>query len=379
MKLLVIVSGDYGELGTAMYFLQGLRSPQVQVLLLPASLAHTMASMPGLDVRTYADLADIRRVIVDTRPDTAILASGYLFPINSGLSLLDSVRMLRTLGRRGVTVLTTDPFFGLLRSRALDFRDVQDPGRDRRSAFAASWRFACRLFLVRHMLRRALHIYPVPIDGLRPERSVRRVSYCNAAAQSAPAIVADRDQRPMWLFVLSKTDLEMQMRVQGDGFVEKIIGRLRDSVALGRDAVLIAPEELVGEVRARLGAELGVKAYSDTSYAGYMQSLMLAEYVFFWNYYSFSVIHRVLADRPVFFFDEGHMVHILPALGREGVRVIYDGWRPPLLPLEKRFDEQELSRRALEVSQQFRRIGDGLRRCLSPEELLRRATRQAQS
>lgn len=57
MRLLAIVSGDYGELGVAMYFLQGLRLPESQVLLLPASLRYTQVALPGVDVRAYSGSA----------------------------------------------------------------------------------------------------------------------------------------------------------------------------------------------------------------------------------------------------------------------------------------------------------------------------------
>ena len=381
MRLVVIVSGDYGELGAAMYFLQGLRSPESPVLMLPTSLAHTKPAMDGLTVRAYAGLAELRRAMAEANPDTVVLTSGYLLPINSGLSLLDSVRLLRSLGARHLTVLTSDPFVGLLRSRALDLKDLHARVRNRRSAFVASWRFALSLFLVRHMLRRAWHIYPMPIDDLRSEREVRRLSYYSAAAQHGfDAGPAGGQARPTWLFVLSKTDFGLQLGTQGDEeFVERMVGRLRDSVELGRDATLIGPAELVEAVLARLGAQPGVTARSDIPYAEYMSLLMQAEYVFFWNYFSFSVIHRVLAELPVFFFHEGHMVHILPALWKEGVRVVYDGWRPPLLPMDKGLDERDLSLRAGEATREFRRVGDGLRRCPSPEEILRLATSRSRS
>ena len=375
MRLLVVVSGDYGELGTAMYFLNGLRSAQRPVLLLPESLAHTMATTPEREVRTYADLDGVRRVIIEARPEAAMLASGYLLPINSGLSLLDSIRLLRFLRRRRVALLTSDPFLGLLGNvAALDFRSLYGRASNRPGAFAASWRNICRLFLMRRELRRAWHIYPAPTERMHPRPDARRLSYFNAAAPCAPRCAAgDREQPPAWLFVLSKTDFEMHLHAQGDRFVAQAMDRLEDSVALGRNTRLIGPRELADAVRARLGTRVGITSHGDTTYASYMRDLMAAEYVFFWNFYSFSVIHRVLANRPIFFFDEGHMVHILPAIRREGIRLYYDGWRPSLLPMDVPLDEQDLAGRALETTAQFRRIADGLRGCPSPAELLQHA------
>jgi hypothetical protein len=134
--------------------------------------------------------------------------------------------------------------------------------------------------------------------------------------------------------------------------------------------MLIGPAQLVRTVRARLADQPAVTAYSDTVYGVFMQHLMGAEYVFFWNYYSFSVIHRVLANRPAFFFHEGHMVHIMPALKQAGVRLFYNDWKPPMLSIDKPLEEEALAALALEITQQFRFIAGELRRCPSPLDLL---------
>jgi hypothetical protein len=386
MRLMVIVSGDYGELGAAIYFLQGLRSTQPPVLLLPAALGDTADATQGLDVRPFSNLADIARLVAQARPDTVILASGYLLAINSVLTFADAFRLLRLLKREGVTLLTSDPFLGLPRSPwAIDFTSIAER-RGERPPFMARIRrrvyYAAiaavmygHLALLRLWLRRAWHIYPVPTHRLGPRPGVGRLCYFNAAASSVA--LAERPApgpRPAWLFVLSKIDFEMHARTQGGSFVAQLAARLREGVALGRDVLLIGPDSLVAALHPLIAGEPRIAAHSDTSFAGYMDSLMSAEYAFFWNIFSFSVLHRVLAGTPVLFFDAGHLVHILPAIEQEGVRVFYDGWHPPLLAMDARLDEQELMRHALETGRQFRRIAEGLRQCLSPEELLQQAT-----
>jgi hypothetical protein len=162
------------------------------------------------------------------------------------------------------------------------------------------------------------------------------------------------------------------MKAQGDRFVSRLVERLEDGVALGREVLMIGPEILVVAVRERLGNRPGIGIRSEAPYASYMQDLMRAEYAFYWNYFSFSIMHRVLANLPVLFFDEGHLPHILPAVGEAGVRMFYDGWRPPVLPMGGRLDEEDLERRAREATHEFRRIAEGMRRSPSPDELLRR-------
>jgi hypothetical protein len=368
MRLLVIVSGDYGEIGAAMYFLRGLHSAHAPVVLLPEARAQSISAMPGLELRTYERMADISRALDDSRCDTVLLSSGYLLTITTGLSLPNVVGLIRTLQRRRVTLLTSDPFLGLLPSPAsLPFRELRR--RDGRSAFIGS----CVLYPVRRLLRDAWHIYPAPIERLPAKPGTRRLSYFNAAAQEAfSAHQGDPAGRPTWLFILSKADCTMLMKAQGDRFVSRLVERLEDGVALGREVLMIGPEILVVAVRERLGNRPGIGIRSEAPYASYMQDLMRAEYAFYWNYFSFSIMHRVLANLPVFFFDEGHLPHILPAVGEAGVRMFYDGWRPPVLPLGGRLDEEDLERRAREATHEFRRIAEGMRRSPSPDELLRR-------
>jgi hypothetical protein len=82
-------------------------------------------------------------------------------------------------------------------------------------------------------------------------------------------------------------------------------------------------------------------------------------------------MHRVLSARPVFFFAEGHMVNILPALREAGVRLFYQDWRPPLLALEQPLEAEQLAAGAQLARQEFRRLTEGLRHCHSPAAILR--------
>lgn len=375
MRLLVIVSGDYGELGLAASFVRGLATAQC-TMLMPALLAHSMRDLPGVELRTYRDLAEVRRAVAQVRPEIVLFTSGYLLAINSGLTTIDSIRLVRTVRRLGATILTSDPFLGLARSPgALDFAALQAPTRDAYHAVIElfGWRQRLRLFVVGFYLRRAWHLYPAPVERLTPQPQARRVCYYNAAAQ-APVARASADAPRTWLFIVSKTDYDMHRLALGEAFVSRIVERMGDGVALGRRVVMIGPKALVAEVRPRVGDSCEVAEHSDTTYFEYVDNLVAAEYAFFWNYYSFSVMHRLMAGRPVFFFDEGHMVRILPALGEAGIRMFYDGWRPPLLPLDRPLAEDELSRLETQVVEQFRRIAEGLRACPSPDEVLRRVS-----
>ena len=137
--------------------------------------------------------------------------------------------------------------------------------------------------------------------------------------------------------------------------------------------MLVGSNRLLDALRPWLPADAEIGLHANDSYADFMARLMQAEYAFFWNLYSFSLIHRVMAQRPVMFFDEGHMVQILPALHEAGIRLFYDGWRPPVLTLAAALELPALERAATEARQQFARITQGMRQGEAPLDLLRAA------
>ena len=373
LRLLVIVSADYGELGGAMYFLHGLGLSVPPTVLLPASLGHSLGDSPELRVRSYDSFADIQSHLMAGTVDAVMLFSGYLLTIGHRFSLVNDLRLLRLLRRHSMPVVTSDPFLALIHSPAdLDFKSVLDPRGSTVGRHLTSWRLALRLYLLRLQLRDCWHVYPSPIQRIHGDRTgPRALSYFNAAPSGLGP--CSRQGPPSWIFVLSEIDCQMQTRAGATGFVELLAARLRETVGFGNHAVLLAPAWFLAAVRPRLvDVEQGIELVSNADYAQFSRLLLGAQYAFFWNYYSFSIIHRVIDQLPVLFFDAGHMVRILPALADAGIRLFYDGWRPPVLRLATPFDRVDLAERATESSRQFLRITEGLRQCSSPLEVLGR-------
>ncbi|RZJ24788.1 MAG: hypothetical protein EOO54_08345 [Haliea sp.] len=368
--MLVIVSGDYGELGGAMYFLRGLGLAEPPTVLLPQSLAHAVGPSGQMHVHAYVSLADIEGHLAAVRPQAVMLFSGYLLAIGPRFSLFNALSLLRTLRRAGVTVLTSDPFIGLIHGpAALDFSCVLGTGGTAFGRKLRSWHLALRLALLKRQLRSCWHIYPSPIERLHHGAHLARsLSYFNAPEAVGSGRSAQAQAQPSWLFVLSQIDGLMQSR--STDFAQQLAQRLEDTVRLGRVAVLVAPGFVLEAVRQRVGSLAGVVLVANEGFHDFMQRLMEAEYAFFWNYYSFSVIHRIIAGRPVFFFDEGHMVHILPALHDAGITLFYGGWRPPLVAIGSPLAEAVLEERAADSRLRFEGIVDGLHRCESPGSVL---------
>ena len=379
-RLLVVVSDDYGELGNALYFLNRLALSPRPLVLMPRSLAQAEAGDEHFDAHTYATLDDLRRAVTEFRPDVALIFSAYLLAVGRRLSWLSSLALFRLLRRQGVRIATSDPFLGLLRHPAsLRFDDVLRGTRPsgRLAARALGSLIALRTWLISRAVRDAWHIYPAPLDHGRGGVRHRWLAYYN---DQAPAVAGEPDaaadaQAKRWLFVLSRVDHDMQVARHGSAFVDSVAGRLLDARRVGARVLLIGPAPLVAALRAKLPEDPLIEVRQELAYPRYMRALMDAEYVFFWNFYSFSIIHRIIAGRPVFFFDEGHMVKILPALQQAGIDMYYGGWRPPLLPAGEALDRATLDAQALEARAAFARIVARLRTCDAPRDMLRAIAR----
>ena len=378
LRLLVVVSGDFGELGAALNFLQGLATSMPPawsaLVLLPTPLGHAMPIDCTQPWRVYGTLADIQRSLVEYRPNTVLLATGYLLTVDTGLTALDVLRLLQRLRRLGVTLLTTDPFLGVRPWPTLpQVGDLRQPAG--RLAFALSCYLiglCSRVWAMRLALRKAWQVYPAPTARLPTLAGQRRLSYCSdhaAAAGTAPgAVLGDR---PIWLFVLSRVDYALLVQAHGPDHLKALHPRLAECLALGRHAVVVGPAELVADIESHFSDRDQLSVFSNLSHSRYLGWLMVAEYAFFWNLLSFSLIHRVLAGRPVFFFDPGHFATLFPAVAQAGQRLFYGGWRPPLRRLDQPFDLQQLAHAAAATTQAFTNIGEGLRSGMTPAELLR--------
>ena len=376
-RLLVIVSGDYGELGGAMYFLDGLGLATPATVLLPATLRQAQAPIAGIELRSYDSLADITRVVDEVRPELVMMFCGYLLTIGHRLTLLKAWRLRRMLGSRGIRVVTSDPFLGMLDGpKALRFADILQGGATGKAGLAVralARGLSLRLYLMGRLFRNDTHIYPAPVDDLA---AGRRLPYFNASR--APQHPSAGGRGDSWLFVLSQIDYQMQCQRWGrERFHELLAARLTEASEAAHSVCLIGPAGLIDALRPRLPER--VETDSAASYRDFMDRLSNARHAFFWNHYSFSIIHRVIARQTVFFFDEGHMVSILPSLRETGIRTFYGGWTPPSLDMAEPLDARSLQSGAALTLTQFDRIATRLESGLRPSALIERVAPPAAS
>jgi len=366
-RLLFVLSSDHGELALALSFCLGYWRP---LLLMPERLAALHRGLAAARVATYGTAADVLRAVEREAPDMVFLFSGYLYGINGLLAPAEVERLVQALGVRGVPLLTSDPFLGVLAAGGQAAFNDQHPRK--------AW-------LVEHfdrmvgLLRLLPHLYPVPVE---PGSHTRNLSFFN------PHLLLDRVQarqaldplvgplgldpaRPRWIFVMSTEEYGGQLARQGHAEAHRRLAACLDqAVAAGRQPVLVAPPPCAEAMRGRRPAPPGLVALPFCDHPTFMALLLEAEHAFYWNVFSNSVMARAVNHLPVFFFDPGHLARAVPPLHEAGMRLYFPGATLAYLDQREPLSAARLAERAAAQEAALAPARENVRRSPAPPEVL---------
>lgn len=370
-KLLLVVSEDFGELGNALFFAAG-NPPSLQVqLLLPVSCRGRLPEDNPIPVQFFDSRRAVEQAVTDFKPDAVLFFSGYLLAMTRCLSLLDMCLLTKRLQKRRIPMMTTDPFDGLLaQSHRLSLSALASGGeltlRSRMLAIILKLHF----FVLHRLLRKIPQLYPAR-DRNRPW------CYYNPGWQSIlPVAAARSDPAEHWLFVLSEADLRIQAHTAGlDGFVKHLAKHLGMVSRPGRRLTVIAPERLarpLGDLTRNLACDCLIRL----PFPEFLHLLASADKVFYWNYFSFSVLFRMLLAKPTLFFHQGHMADIMPGLLDSGIALYYRGWYPPLQTLGEEMTDEALAACSEEFVLHAKQIHEEMSRSPTPQVLIERLLAQ---
>src|SRR5262249_3593879 len=102
-------------------------------------------------------------------------------------------------------------------------------------------------------------------------------------------------------------------------------------------------------------------------------SLVLdAEYVFYWNLFSNSVLLRFANRLPLFFFDVGHLARASRPLFERVSQCYYVAGVPPCLDMSRPLEAEYLARRAAQEQPALDAMADNLLKSPAPAEVVRR-------
>lgn len=339
---LFVLDNDYGELTTLMYLVLGQRLAENSSLLIPERLvANNGDALPGRTT-PYESVSDILDAVDRTRARVVFLCSAYLFPIHDLLSVDELEELLRGLRERGCRVVTTDPFLGMLSIRdPYDIVGISLPNESGELDIAAlqavkeveDERLRSSFKNCERILRDLPHLYPAncAVESVAAEETDQRNhAFFNNALISLPAVPqASSSDRPHWVFILSRTDYETQTMFCGRRrFSDIVAARLLDAIAAGRHPILIAPDELVQLVTARMPTAEGIDILTFCPFNQMISLLLTAEHAFYWNVVSHSILVRLFNRLPVTLFDHGHLVRNVPTMLPRVVGWYYQGRMP---------------------------------------------------
>ena len=320
-KLLFVVSNDFGELASAIYFTLGQGFDAT--LALPPRLFPVHREHLPVRACSYDAVADVVRIVDRERPDVVMLFSGYLFGVNN----IFSVELLRVLVEelraRGCHIITTDPFLGLMANlNTSTFSDGHPKKAWLMEHFAN----------VAKMMRGVTHLYSgdITTPASHPGQSFFNEHIIQTATQRvesdkrlASMVALDTD-RKRWMFILSMEDYGVQAAIHGrQNFDNLLIRRIQEALRAGRQPILVAPQICLDAVRASAQATHSAILLPFCRYDLFQGLALEAEYLFYWNIFSNSILERVANGLPVIFFDHGHIARSIPPLHRLGMQAYY--------------------------------------------------------
>jgi tetratricopeptide (TPR) repeat protein len=390
-RLMFVLDSDYGELTTVMLLLFGQEmSARASLLLSPRLYVNNRDVLPGR-THPFTSVDDVMRAVDRERPDVVFLCSGYLFSIHELLSLEALERLVRLLREQGCHVVTTDPFLGLLpglgssTTVSVDIPANASPEL-RREKYKQDARLLAEFSASHRILMDVPHLYPTYPAPLGQETAAdaRVLSFYNEALlcpmvegsaqrlKPTPRRAAEGvAQKPRWLFILATRDYVAQVMFCGkEPFVDIVIRKIQETLAAGRHPVFVAPHDLIQSIIAKMPPTPGVTLLTFCPFRTFLTLLLDAEFAFYWNVVSHSMLLRLMNQRPFFMFDRGHLVRNVTPLEERVVDWYYQGRAPIMLRQERGLDLDELEALARDAASAVGQVARGLSRAPTPEAMV---------
>jgi hypothetical protein len=356
LRILIVVSSDFGDLGTAMYMFEG-TGISVQ-LLLPARLHQQNSQLAPHKVSAYSGAAQLLEKIRDYQPQLLLLMTG----VNSLLSMVDLQMILQKARSMGIPVATTDPLLG----ETLSEENFHPLGWTKEMFQRAA--------AMQNCLRGVHHLYLSPMQCTQFVHSFFNSRVVISKEQKTAILEGSHHGQCklaslQWLFVISKTDYQLQCTLHGRlVFDDMLLAKIQQSLGAKRQPVLLAPPEACQSLQGRVSGNVVLMPFC--GYEQFRELLITAEHVFYWNVMSNSVLLRIINGGSVFFMDTGHLARYIPSLVPLAMKSYYANAKLPMLDPKQVLDAGDLADRARVQPETFSPTRAALQALPSPEALL---------
>lgn len=394
--MLFLLNNDYGELGLAMYFLQGRDLVSSTTVLLPPRLFADNKDTLPCHTHEYQSIEDIIHMVDTTEPDIVFLFSGYILPNHDLLSLEVMADLVQLLADRKCKIVTSDPFFAIFSRmgpahitgpesvRLFETDLIPDLTWEYRvNATCGNLRILGQFAIASHILKDTVHLYYCcPDPEAEPiERSNHNAAFFNPSlieterTTGAPTLSAsaglEAADSPLWLFILGSVDYELQTHLTSEEeFLDLLVRKVNETLNEGRRFVFLAPNECVEKLIGRVPINARKDLMNFCSYEKFSSLLLEAEYVFYWNLASYSTFLRLINGLPMFMFDGGHLVrHVKPMFARMA-HSYYQNWTPPFIEPLDALNAEHLAELSKNYELETRSILKNLKELPPPEQVI---------
>ncbi|CAA0098111.1 TPR repeat-containing protein YrrB [Halioglobus japonicus] len=387
-RMLFILDNDFGELTTVMYMLMGHERLDHFMVQLPERLYQANSeAFPG---RTfcYQSMGDLEQAVESFAPDIVFLCSGYLYCMHDICSHQALETFVDSLIERNCKVVTADPFLGVLSQQPISSLisiDVPDATELDLPAHVFTHlesvkkeqdeQIVEQLAGAERILRHHVHLYPAhahPSATQASETDAREVSFFNPHLLYKASLEPDVSTKPHWLFILSATDLEGQLMFEAvHGFREIVVRLLKQAVEAGRRPIFVAPEKFIRELARDLRGYEGVELLSFCAFTRLVSLLLTAEYAFYWNSVSHTILLRSFNGLPVILFDRGHLVRNVESIYDRVVQWYYQGSQPIYMDHHQPLTLAGLDAATVDYKQNSEQMVQDFQRAPDPGSLVR--------
>ena len=388
-RLLFILDNDFGELTTVMYLLLGQENSDHFMVLLPDRLYQ--ANREAFPQRTfcYHSIEELQQTVDAFSPDIVFLCSGYLYSMHDICSNEALGAFVDWLVERDCKVVTADPFLGVLSQQpvssliSIDVPDADDldlPAHVfqhlERVKKEQDEQIIEQLAAAERVLRDHLHLYPAHVSpGSAGANAInqREIAFFNPNLLYKASLEPEEGTKPHWIFILSSTDLDAQLMFEAVRGFSKIVARLlKQAIAFGRRPIFVGPDKFICDLQREMRGQEGAELLSFCSFTRLTSLLLTAEYAFYWNSVSHTILLRSFNGLPVILFDRGHLVRNVEAIYERVVQWYYQGFKPIYMDHYQPLTLENLDAATVDFRRTAGQMGRDFQRAPDPESLVQR-------
>ncbi len=385
IKVLFVVSKDFGELVTIFAILQGSAFKNQTLVLLPPNLYQLNHDfLPG-STFCYNSLRDIVNIVKSNPMIRCVfLMSGYLFLLHELFSINDLSELVTLLQAQNCQIITEDPFLGLPSRFNSEYIDaVQNPSKQTvMKQLAASF----------DILKTSHHMYYTPTEHLELSNAIPHVTHIfnpnvifsaetiNKMTHNLCSNYKANPDKHRWLFILSTEDYLTFVRDnKTEEMVTLMLGILSLTQQAGRQPIFIGPSKLLDAISEKMESMrhniktianllVDLRLISYCSFSTFLMWLLDAEHTFYWNRVSASYYLRLLNQKSLFFLGKGHVSYVFEEIYDLFIQTYFHGHE---LGLITKFQLAIIEQMALEQNQLLRSIRDYYQQqAVTPDQLV---------